>query len=123
VWGSAIGTGAQVTLRLAVVRGVAWRPRFPALETAERPARRAFATTGIPLTDSGDNELLDVGLAMRRALLEMIGFLEAVHGLSRQAAYVLITGAAEGRIAPAAAVPDAPASVAPPTHGFDRHAS
>jgi formamidase len=123
VCGSAIEIGAQVTLRLDVVRGGAWRPRFPALETAERPARKAFATTGIPLTDGGDNELLDVGLAMRRALLEMIDFLGAVHGLSRQAAYVLISVAAEVRVAEAVDLPNALVSVALPVDVFERYAS
>ncbi|HEU5211282.1 MAG TPA: acetamidase/formamidase family protein [Gaiellaceae bacterium] len=123
VCGSAIEIGAQVTLRLDVVRGGAWRPRFPALETAERPTRRAFATTGIPLTDGGDNELLDLGLAMRRALLEMIDFLEAVHGLSRQAAYVLISVAAEVRIAEAVDLPNALVSVALPVDVFERYGS
>ena len=123
VCGSAIEIGARVALRLDVVRGGPWRPRFPAVETAERPSRRAFATTGIPLTDDGDNGLLDLGLATRRALVEMIDFLEAVHGLSREAAYVLLSVAAEIRVAEAVDIPNALVSVALPVDVFERYAS
>jgi formamidase len=122
VCGSAIEIGARVTLKVDVARG-RWRPRFPALETAERPVRRAFATTGIPLSDGGENELLDVGLAMRRALVEMIDFLEAVHGLSREAAYVLLSVAAEIRVAEAVDLPNALVSVALPVDVFERYVS
>jgi formamidase len=123
VCGSAIEIGAHVTLRLDVIRAPSWRPRFPALETPERPARKAFLTTGIPLTDDGANELMDIGLAARRALLEMIDFLEVVHGVSREAAYVLLSVAGELRIAQAVDLPNALVSVALPADVFERYAS
>jgi formamidase len=123
VCGSAIEIGAQVTLRIDLVRAPSWRPRFPAVESPARPARKAFVTTGIPLTDAGDNELMDIGLAARRALLELIDFLEAVHGLTREQAYVLASVAGELRIAQAVDLPNALVSMALPVDVFERYAS
>jgi len=123
VCGSAIEIGAQVTLRIDLVRAPSWRPRVPAVESPARPARQAFVTTGIPLTDEGDNELMDIGLAARRALLELIDFLEAVHGLTREQAYVLASVAGELRIAQAVDLPNALVSMALPVDVFDRYAS
>ncbi len=123
VCGSAIEIGADVTVRVDLVQAPSWRPRFPAVETAERPARKAFVTTGIPLTDEGANELMDIGLAARRALIELIDFLEAVHGLSREQAYVLASVAGELRIAQAVDLPNALVAMALPVDVFDRYAS
>ena len=123
VCGSAIEIGAQVTLRINVTRAPSWRPRFPVVEAPARPARRAFVTTGIPVTDENENELLDIGLAARRALVEMIDFLEAVHGVSREAAYVLCSVAADLRIAQAVDLPNALVSLALPLDVFERYAS
>jgi formamidase len=123
VCGSAIEIGARVTLRLDLIRAPSWRPRFPAVESPERPPRNVFVTTGIPLTDEGDNELMDIGLAARRALVEMIDFLEAVHGLTREAAYVLLSVAGDLRIAQAVDLPNALVSVALPVDVFERYES
>ena len=81
---SAIETGGSATVRVGLRRD-GWRP-------ASRPGRprrgRAdayFATTGIPLDDDGRNEQLDLNLATRRALIEMLGWLEHEHGLGARA--------------------------------------
>ena len=86
---SAIETGGEATVRVAVRRD-GWRPRFPAYEAPPRPGRRAFATTGIPLADDGRNASMDLNLATRRALLEMLDWLVSERGLEREPAYVLI---------------------------------
>jgi acetamidase/formamidase len=59
-------------------------PRFPAYTTPpDRPVAR-FATTGI-----SEHDAMDLTAAARAALLAMIDWLEAEHGLSRPAAYCL----------------------------------
>ena len=123
VCGSAIEIGAQVTIRVDVVHQPSWRPRFPAVEAPARPAREAIVSTGIPVTDGNQNELLDIGLAARRALLEMIDFLETVHGVRREAAYALCSVAADLRIAQAVDLPNALVSLALPLDVFERYAS
>ena len=67
-------------------------------ETPASPGRASFATTGIPLADDGVERVAGPHLAARRALLELIDYLEAVRGLSREAAYVLCSVAADLRI-------------------------
>ena len=114
VCGSAIEIGAEVTIRVDVAHRPSWRPRFPMVEAPARPARRAIVTTGIPVTDASQNELLDLGLAARRALLEMIDFLETVHGVEREAAYALCSVAADLRIAQAVDLPNALVSLGSP---------
>jgi formamidase len=123
VCGSAIEIGARVTVRVDVARGGAWRPRFPAFETAAQPERRYVATTGIPLTDDGRNELLDVGLAARRALLELIDYLAATYGFEREAAYVLASVAAELRVSAVVDLPNALVAALLPLDVFEDYRS
>ena len=59
-------------------------PAFPAYETPGGPARRSFATVGIPVEKG-----MDLNAAARAALLEMIGHRERLYGFSRPAAYAL----------------------------------
>ena len=85
------------------------RGRFPAIEYTQgslERARACFQTTGIPLDDDGENESMDVTLAARRALLELINWLEAERGLTREQAYVLASVAADLRVAEAVNVPN-----------------
>jgi acetamidase/formamidase len=94
----------RVSLRKAGDGG--WTPRFPAIEAAAEAAEApiagaCFITTGIPLDDGGENADLDLTEAARQALLEMIGWLEAERGLSREQGYVLASVAADLRIAQA----------------------
>jgi acetamidase/formamidase len=58
-------------------------------------------TMGIPLADDGENADLDLTLAARRALLEMLGWLEHERGLTKEQGYVLASVAADLRIAEA----------------------
>ena len=84
VCGTGIEIAAGVTVRLGVRKAPSWVPRFPAyLTPPDRPVAR-FATTGI-----SEHDAMDLTAAARAALLAMIDWLEAEHGLSRPAAYCL----------------------------------
>jgi formamidase len=95
---SAIEISGAITVRFNVRKSPAWRPRFAAFETPAGTQRASFATTGIPLADDGTNVAMDLNVAARRALLELIDYLEAERGLTRDAAYVLCSVAADLRI-------------------------
>ncbi|MGN6866892.1 MAG: acetamidase/formamidase family protein [Solirubrobacteraceae bacterium] len=110
VCGTAIEIAGTVTLEVSLrpADTLRWRPRFPAIEYT--PADRqvaCFETMGIPLTDEGENASMDSTLAARRALLELIDWLEAERGLSREQGYVLASVAADLRVAEAVNVPSA----------------
>jgi formamidase len=118
---SAIETGGAASFRVGLRRAEAggWRPRFPCYEAPPRPPRAMFATTGIPLADDGSQGHLDLNLATRRALLELLGWLEQEHGLQREAAYVLMSVAAELRVSELVDAPNALVSAALPLDVFD----
>jgi formamidase len=108
--GTAIEIAATVTLEVSLrpADTLRWRPRFPAIEytqPASDTERACFETMGIPLTDEGENASMDATLAARRALLEMLGWLEAERGLSREQGYVLASVAADLRLAEVVNVP------------------
>jgi formamidase len=117
---SAIETGGAATFRVGLRRleDDGWRPTFPCYEAPPRPPRAMFATTGIPLTDAGEQGLLDLNLATRRALLELLGWVTAEHGLGREAAYVLMSVAAELRVSELVDAPNALVSAALPLDVF-----
>ncbi len=121
--GETCGTGIEMagaaTVRFRVHKNPAWRPRFPAYETPPQRPRRTFATTGISLDDEGRNEDMDLTLATRRALVEMIGWLGAEHGLSREAAYVLVSTAVDLRLSEIVDVPNPLVSAVVPLDIFD----
>ena len=123
VCGSAIEIGARVTVRVNVTPSATWTPRFPAYETAPRPDRRYLATTGVSIADDGRNELLDVGLAARRALLELVDYLAVTYGFTREAAYVLASVAAELRLSEVVDLPNALVSALLPIDVFEDYRS
>jgi formamidase len=102
--GEACGTGIEVagavTLRFNVDKTPRWRPRFPAYEAPESPGRRSFATTGIPV-----NAAMDLTLATREALLEMIDYLTTRYGFAREAAYALCSAVVDLRLSEVVDVP------------------
>jgi formamidase len=100
VCGTGIEVAGAVTVRVRLDKDPAWRPRFPAYETPARPERRSFATTGIPVEAA-----MDLTVAARAALLELIGYLEAAYGFGREAAYAFCSVAADLRISEAVDVP------------------
>jgi formamidase len=104
--GVAIEIAGAVTVRFDVRKGAGWPLRFPAYETPARAERRCFATTGLPVTPEGRNESLDLNLATRTALLEMIAYLGHEHGLAPQQAYVLVSVAVDLRLSEIVDVPN-----------------
>ncbi len=123
VCGSAIEIGARVTVRVDVVSSPTWTPRFPAYETAPKPERRHLATTGISITDDGVNELLDIRLAARRALLELIDYLAVTYGFTPEASYILASVAADLRISAAVDIPNPLVSALLPLDLFESYRS
>ena len=121
--GESCGTGIEMagatTVRFRVHKSRAWTPRFPAYETPPLRSRRTFATTGIALDDNGRNEDMDLSLATRRAMLEMIDWLGAEHGLSREAAYVLVSITVDMRLSEIVDVPNPMVSAVVPLDIFD----
>ncbi len=115
---AAIETGGAATVRVGVRRD-GWRPSLPAWETPARPGRDYFATTGIPLADDGSQGDLDLNLATRRALIEMLGYLVSERGLEREPAYVLMSVAVELRISELVDVPNALVSALLPLDVFE----
>jgi formamidase len=100
VCGTAIEVAGAVTVRFGLEEGAAGRSRYPTFETPERPGRRSFATTGIPV-DVG----MDLNVAAREALLEMIGHLERTYGFARPAAYALCSATVDLRVSEVVDVP------------------
>jgi formamidase len=100
VCGTAIEVAGAVTVRFGLVEGAAGRSRLPTFETPERPGRRSFATTGIPV-DTG----MDLNAAAREALVEMIDHLERTYGFARPAAYALCSVAVDLRISEVVDIP------------------
>jgi formamidase len=116
---SAIETGGAATFRVGLRGRGGWRPAFPCYEAPPRPPRAMFATTGIPLDDDGRQGDLDLNLATRRALLELLGWLEHERGLEREPAYVLMSVAAELRISELVDAPNPLVSAALPLDVFE----
>ncbi len=115
----AIECAGSVTFRVGLHKQPAWVPRFAAYEAPPRPGRAMFATTGIALDDDGRNGYLDLGLAMRRALVELVGWLQAERGLTVEQACALASVAAELRISQAVDLPNPLVSAALPLDVFD----
>ncbi len=116
--GEVCGTGIEVagaaTVRLHVRKGGAWRGRFPSYETPARPGRRSFATTGMPVRDA-----MDLTVSAREALLEMIDWLVAAHGLGRESAYALCSVAVDLRLSEVVDVPNPLVSALLPLDVFE----
>jgi formamidase len=114
VCGTAIEVAGAVAVRFGVIRDAAHHARFPTFETPGRPARRAGATTGIPV-EAG----MDLNVAAREALIEMIDHLEATYGFARPAAYALCSAAVDLRVSEVVDVPYPVVSALLPLDLFD----
>jgi formamidase len=99
VCGSGIELAGAVTVRFAVHKNSAWRPRFPAFETPAPPPRRYFGVTGVAINAANGIDAMNVQLAARTALVAMIDYLVVTRGLTPNAAYALASVAVDLRIA------------------------
>ncbi len=119
VSGTAIEMDADVTVTTRVIENGPDLSRGPHYEGPARlldiPSRRFYATTGFPLKREGEvppdmvylasakvadleNLSKDISLAARNALLEMIDYMVANHGLTREQAYLVASVAVDLRI-------------------------
>ena len=119
VAGTAIEMDADVTVTTRVIKNGPVLARGPHYEGPARlldiPSRRFYATTGFPLKLEGEvppdmaylasakvagleNLSKDVSLAARNALLEMIDYIVANYGLTREQAYLVASVAVDLRI-------------------------
>lgn len=119
VCGVGLEIAGAVALRFEVEKGSRWPLRFPSFETPARPGRRSFGTLGLPITENGRNESLDLTLATRNAVLEMIAWLEAVRGLTPEQAYVLVSVACDLRLAEIVDIPNPAVSCLLPLDIFE----
>ena len=115
VCGTGIEISAAVTVRLGLRKAPRWAPRFPAYLTPPQPARARFATTGIP-----EDDAMDLTQAARAALLAMIDWLEAEHGLSRPAAYCLCSACVDLHLSQVVDIPYPLVSALIPLDVFER---
>jgi formamidase len=123
--GVAIEMHARVHLRVGLQKGneLRWRPDNPTFEFTEPPGppagRRYVVTTGLPVDSQGRNEYLDLNLAARAALEEMIAYITEVRGYSPNQAYVLVSVAADLRVSEVVDVPNAIVSAVLPLDIFE----
>ncbi|HXH10055.1 MAG TPA: acetamidase/formamidase family protein [Alphaproteobacteria bacterium] len=126
--GTAVEMGATLTVRFGLRKGVAAQRRIqrPQYERGDyfidprfAVPRRFFATTGMPITRDGRNESENVTLAAQDALLNMIDYLMAERGYSREQAYVLTSVAVDLRISELVDVPNVVVSAFLPLEIFE----
>jgi formamidase len=112
--GTAIEMGATLKVRFKVhaQRATASHMRGLHFErSGGLPPRMAahgpyYATTGMPISPSGQNESEDVTLAAKNALLSMIDYLVVQRGLTREQAYVVTSVAVDLSISELVDVPN-----------------
>jgi formamidase len=142
VSGTAIEMDATVTVKLAVRKGAAakiTRPHYEGGDQLKRLApERFYATVGYPLKPANfippthsylggtpigplSNLSEDLTLAARDALLQMIDWIVANKGLTREQAYALASVAVDLRIANLVDVPNYAVSAILDLGVFDRH--
>lgn len=140
VAGTAIEMDADVTLTTELIKDGPELLRGPHYEGTARlmdvPSRRFYATTGLPLKAAGEippdmaylespkageleNLSKDIGLAARNALLEIIDYMVANHGLTPEQAYVVASVAVDMRIGQLVDVPNVGVTAILPLDIFD----
>ena len=77
---------------------------------------------GIPLDDEGRNENLDLNLAAKAALNEMVDYLVAARGYSPEQAYILVSAACDLRAGSVPNIPNVLATVHLPLDIFEASA-
>ncbi len=141
VAGTAIEMDADVTVTTRVIEDGPNLARGPHFEGPARlldiPSRRFYATTGFPLKREGEvppdmaylasakvvgleNLSKDVSLAARNALLEMIDYIVANYGLTREQAYLVSSVAVDLRIGQLVDTPNVGVTAVLPLDIFER---
>ena len=125
--GTAIEMAATLRVRFSIHSGAAAArgiraPRFsragsPSAAPVSEPSRY-IATTGMPLTDDGENRAGDLTLAARNALLAMIDELQE-RGFSRPQAYAICSVAVDLKLSQLVDVPNVLVSAFLPLDIFD----
>ncbi|MGI9384276.1 MAG: acetamidase/formamidase family protein [Methyloligellaceae bacterium] len=127
VSGTAIETGAVVTLRTEIRKGLGNVIKGPEVEGGAQIKKmepsRFYQTIGLPLKASGEvpaphtyleskkikdleNLSEDLTLAARDALIKMIAYIQRKHGLSAEQAYILASVAVDLRVGQVVDVPN-----------------
>jgi formamidase len=119
----AIEMSAKVLVRFNLIKAshVRWRPRNPTFEFEEpaHASRRFISTTGFPVSIDGRNDWLDLNLAARGALEEMLSYLTNVRGYTEYQAYVITSAAVDLRISEIVDAPNAVVSAVLPLDIFE----
>lgn len=107
VCSQAIEMSARIEVRFSLRKRstVRWRPRYPVLhiprDNAPTPSGERLVTVGLPLDPEGRNHDMDLRLAAREALREMMAYLVEERGYTRSQAYVICSVAADLEISEA----------------------
>lgn len=110
---------ARVRINLRKRESFAAVPPSVAYRFRERSTREYYATTGVPVTATGENRFMDVTLAAANALLALVEHLVHERGLSREQAYVLVSVAADLHVSSIVNIPNALVSAALPLDVFE----
>jgi formamidase len=117
VCGQGIEMRATLVARLVLHPGRALREHVTGTRiisaAASRPTGPCFITTGLSLADDGSNHSENATLAARRALVEMIAYLEG-EGFDRQQAYTICSVAVDLRISELVDIPNVVVSASLP---------
>jgi formamidase len=109
------------TVRLHKKTTQSYRPQLPYFihkEPMRTQAREYLATIGLSLDDDGNNFSENINLAARRALLEMIGYLQG-RGYTAQQAYTICGAVVDLRISEVVDVPNVIVSALIPLDIFE----
>ena len=118
--GVAIETTGRTVVKVDLIKAadLSHLPRTPTFQYRDRTQREYFAATGVPVTATGENRFMDVGLAAAMALGELVDHLVHERGLTEAQAYVLVSVAADLQISSIVNVPNALVSAALPIDVF-----
>jgi formamidase len=124
-YGTAIEMRGTARIRLSVCKSddLRWRPRYPTIQRsggrARRESRPSLITTGLPIAPDGRNYYLDLNLAARAALNEMVDYLVDERGYTKSQAQVIVSVAADLRISVVNNPPNSVVAVALPLDIFE----
>jgi len=123
VCGTAIEVSGSVDLIFHITKSkhVTWRPTNPYVEfvqTKTEQTRSYVGTVGYPLGRDGSQSFMDLHLAARRAIEEMITYVCAAHKLSEYQAYLLLSATCNLQISQMVDCPNAIVLATLPTDIF-----